>query len=76
MRRDGKGIMTGAELRATRKRLGMSQASLAAELGVSVSQLHNWEWGFYRGTDRPCPVPRAIELACMAIEGGNQCCGN
>jgi DNA-binding XRE family transcriptional regulator len=60
--------MTGAELRATRKRLGMSQASLAAELGVSVSQLHNWEWGFYRGTDRPCPVPRAIELACMTLE--------
>jgi transcriptional regulator with XRE-family HTH domain len=55
--------MTNTELRATRKRLGLTQAQLAAALGISVSQLHNYERGSDRRTGAPCPVPRLVELA-------------
>lgn len=55
--------MTGAELRDLRSRLGLSQDQLAQALGVSRSQVVNWEQGRDRHTGRPAPVPRAIELA-------------
>jgi transcriptional regulator with XRE-family HTH domain len=62
--------MTGAQLRATRKDLGMTQAALAKAFGVSLSQLHNWERGEDRRTGAPCPVPRLVELACQALSCG------
>jgi transcriptional regulator with XRE-family HTH domain len=55
--------MTGQELRAARAELGLTQASLAAALGISRSQLINFEHGVHRQSGRPCPIPRAIELA-------------
>jgi transcriptional regulator with XRE-family HTH domain len=55
--------MTGTELRATRERLGMTQAALASALDISVSQLGNFERGTHRQTGRPCPIPRTVELA-------------
>jgi transcriptional regulator with XRE-family HTH domain len=41
----------------------MSQQALAAALGISLSQLSNYEHGTQRQSGRPCPIPRAIELA-------------
>ena len=66
--------MTGPELRALRKRLGLTQALFAQTLGISVSKLIDYERGYDRhpikGSDplqyNPCPVPRLVELACMA----------
>lgn len=58
--------MTGPELRAFRKQLRLTQAQLAEALGVSVSQLWNWEAGVDRRTGKPCPVPRLVELACSS----------
>jgi DNA-binding transcriptional regulator YiaG len=37
--------MTPDELRAERKRLGLSQPKLAAALGISVRTLQDWEQG-------------------------------
>ena len=73
-------VMTRQELRAARDRLGMTQASLAAALGISISQLGNYERGWDRQNDRPSTIPRAIEFAvrylllCGANDqpGGNQ----
>lgn len=59
--------MTGAELKAARKSLGMTQAQLAQALEVSVSQLHNWEHGVNRGHHTVCVVPRRTELAVGAL---------
>lgn len=59
--------MTSTELRTFRKRLGLTQALFAETLGVSVSQLIDWERGYDRHPpNKPCPVPRLVELACMA----------
>jgi transcriptional regulator with XRE-family HTH domain len=51
--------MTGPELRRFRERLGHTQAGFAATLGISASQQGNYERGTY-------PIPRVVELACMA----------
>ena len=59
--------MTNTELRAVRKRLGLTQAALAEALGISLSQLHNYERGSDRRTGAPCPVPRLVQLACRAL---------
>ena len=59
--------MTNTELRDFRQRLGMTQADLAAELGISLSQLHNYERGSDRRTGAACPVPRLVQLACQAL---------
>jgi len=59
--------MTHLELRALRKRLGMTQPQFAEKLGVSVSQLFNWEHGVDRRTGAPCPVPKLVELAAAAV---------
>jgi transcriptional regulator with XRE-family HTH domain len=59
--------MTGIELRAFRKRLGLTQALFAQTLGISVSQLINYERGYDRHPpQRACVIPRLVELACMA----------
>jgi transcriptional regulator with XRE-family HTH domain len=55
--------MTGQELRAAREQLGMTQAALAATLGVSLSHLGNYERGVRRQTGQPCPIPRTVEFA-------------
>jgi transcriptional regulator with XRE-family HTH domain len=55
--------MNGTEHRAARERMGMTQQSLATTLGISRSQLGNFERGTHRQTGRPCPIPRTVELA-------------
>jgi DNA-binding transcriptional regulator YiaG len=37
-------IITGAELRELRKKLGLRQKDLASELGISINTLTQWEW--------------------------------
>jgi transcriptional regulator with XRE-family HTH domain len=55
--------MTGPELLALRKRLGLSRGALASLLEVSVSQLVNYEMGVERHRKTPCPIPRVVALA-------------
>jgi DNA-binding XRE family transcriptional regulator len=50
--------MTADELRALRKRLGMTQAQLAEALGKTVGSISNYE-----GARGPYEIPHAIELA-------------
>ncbi len=56
--------MTADELRALRKRLGMTQVQLAEALGLSASSISNYEgarsWGL--------PIPRVVVLACETLE--------
>ena len=63
------GTMTAAELTALREHAGLYRAELARRLGISRSQLHNYERGRDRGTGRPCPIPLTVELACRALAG-------
>lgn len=58
--------MTADELRHFRKRLGMSQGQFARVLDMSISQLGVYERGIDTRTGKSMPVPRWIELACMA----------
>lgn len=60
--------MTGSEFRAWRKRLGWTQQQAAEALGISVSQIIDYESGSKRGTDRAAPIPRVVALACQALE--------
>lgn len=53
--------MTADQLRAWRKRLGMTQAAAAEAIGISLRQYSYYETGRY-------PVPRPISLATEAIE--------
>ena len=61
-------VMTGAEMRALRTKLGWSQQRLASELGMSVSRIVDYERGTARGTGRPVVIPRVVELALQALE--------
>lgn len=55
-------------MREWRRRLGYTQQAAAAALGISVSQLIDYETGHKRGTDRAAPIPRVVALACRALE--------
>lgn len=56
--------MTADDMRALRKRLGMTQPQLAEALDVSASTIANYEGG---RKDRLLPIPRVVELACEAL---------
>jgi transcriptional regulator with XRE-family HTH domain len=60
--------VTGPDLKAWRGRLGYTQQAAAEALGISVSQLIDYETGRKRGTDRAAPIPRLVALACLALE--------
>lgn len=62
--------MTPDDLKAWRKWLDLTQAQAAQALGVSLSQLSNYEAGRDRWSKRPAPIPKAIALACAAISHG------
>jgi transcriptional regulator with XRE-family HTH domain len=55
-----------ARLRAVRRRLGLTQAGLAARLGQDEHQICRWEGG--RQTPHPW-IARRIELGLRALEG-------
>jgi transcriptional regulator with XRE-family HTH domain len=54
-------VMTRAELKAWRKRLGLSQEKAAAALGVDRSTVAKWETG-------RAPISKVVALACRAVE--------
>lgn len=58
---EGKPAMTGAELKAWRHEMGITQKTAARELGVAWRTLVGWERGEY-------PVPLAISLACSWLD--------
>lgn len=62
--------MSGPEMRDWRKRLKFSRKAAAEALGISESQIIDYEAGLKRGTDRPAVIPKHIALACAAISAG------
>lgn len=55
----------GGDVAAIRKRTGLSQPAFAAQIGVSVATLRNWEQG------RRCPDgPARVLLALLAKDPG------
>lgn len=56
-------MMTGAKLKAWRTRAGLSQASIAATLGVHKRTVSKWECGVHR-------IPDAVALALRALRKG------
>ncbi len=64
--------MTGRTLKRFRRRAGLTQARLAAKLGVSRNTVARWESG--RGDDGrswriPAPMARLIEFT---LKGGSR----
>jgi putative transcriptional regulator len=51
--------MTGKEVKQARKRLNLSQAKLAARLGVTSNTVARWEWG---AVNMPEPAARLLRL--------------
>jgi predicted transcriptional regulator len=62
--------MTGTAMKAWRKSLGFSRKGAAEALGISESQIVDYETGMKRGTGRPAQIPKAVALACAAITAG------
>jgi transcriptional regulator with XRE-family HTH domain len=54
--------MTPNDLRALRKRLGMTQVQLAEALDITAGTVANYE-----GARGPYEIPRVVELACEAL---------
>lgn len=57
--------MTPADLRAFRKRLGLTQTEAAEAMGLTKQAIYLYESGRN-------PIPRLVELACEAIEAKAQ----
>jgi DNA-binding transcriptional regulator YiaG len=53
--------MTPDELKAWRKRLGLTQKKAAEALGVNLATLAKWETG-------RLPISKVVALACRAVE--------
>jgi len=59
-------------MREFREKLGWTQQRLATELGMSVSQIANYERGTVRSANRPVVIPKVVELALEALEARHQ----
>ena len=55
--------MTPQQFKAWRKRLGLTQARAADAIGMSLTQIKNYEAG-------RADIPRYVELACAALALG------
>lgn len=62
--------MTPDDFRAWRAGLNLTQKQAAERLGISTSQLTNYEAGVNRGSGRRAPIPRTVALACAAVAAG------
>ena len=61
--------MTPQTFRDWRLRNDLSQVEAAKLLGYSERWIRAWESGF-EAPDKPAVIPRAVRLACWAIEQG------
>lgn len=57
--------MTGDQLKAAQRKLGMTNAQLCAALAVAETSLCNWKAGRW-------PVPRTVELAMLYLQRTNR----
>lgn len=60
--------MTPEELRDWRRRLILSQAKAASELGISTKTYQELERGLTFGSNQPRAIDRRTALACWALE--------
>lgn len=58
---------TETSFRLWRRRMGYTQAEAAAALGVSASQIQNWDAGHDRGRGRPSIPPYAVRVLMAAL---------
>ena len=63
--------MTPASFRDWRLRNDLTQRGAAELLGYSERQIRNFEKGFEK-PGKPAVVPKAVRLACWAIEQGQE----
>jgi DNA-binding transcriptional regulator YiaG len=56
--------MTGTEVKRLRRRLGLTQAGLAARVGVHKLTVARWEWGDVRVTE---PMARLLKLLATTV---------
>jgi transcriptional regulator with XRE-family HTH domain len=59
--------LTSTDFRTARKRLGLTQAALAQALGMSRTQIVDYESGINHKTKQPIVIPRVVQLAMQAI---------
>src|SRR3954452_598134 len=64
------GSMTGDEFAAARKRVGVTQEQWGEMLGISRFTVIDYERGTRRSDGQPVAIPKAHELACVALELG------
>lgn len=62
--------MTPQQLRAWRDRHGLSRAKAGEALGISKETIDLYELGYRRDNGKPVIIPKAIALACAAIDAG------
>jgi len=61
------GLMTSAEFKVWRERLGLSQQSAADVLGLSKGTIELYERGARRDDNRPVEIPTTVELSCQYL---------
>ena len=62
--------MTSDEFAAARKRVGVTQEQWGEMLGISRFTVIDFERGTRRSDGQPAAIPKAHELACVALELG------
>ena len=70
--RKGKGLLTSREIRANRKKLGLTQKALAKRMNVGIASIKRWEGGLIQSK----AMNSALVNAFRGITIGNNYTGN
>ena len=64
--------MTFHELKTWRERHGFSQSQAASVLGISITDVENYERDEHRDPGKPSTIPKAIQRACDSFDRKNR----
>lgn len=67
---EGAVVMAGTHFRRWRLEMEMTQDQAAQALGVSVSQVKNWDAGQDRARGTPAAPPLAVRIVMRALSDG------